>query len=100
MIVRKGISGTQRIARHLWRIRFAFFIASASVFLARAHLFPAFMRRTGTLYLLSFLPLLLMMFWLIRIRFTGSFKRTASPNWADEGTRGVQPATSDFSAWA
>lgn len=69
MIARRGISGTQRIARHLWRMCFAFFIASSSVFLARAHLFPAIMRKTGALYVLSFLPLVLMIFWLIRIRF-------------------------------
>lgn len=69
MIARRGISGTQRIARHLWRMCFAFFIASSSLFLARAHLFPAIMRKTGALYFLSFLPLILMIFWLICIRF-------------------------------
>jgi uncharacterized membrane protein len=83
MLVRHGISGTQRIARHLWRMCFAFFIASASVFLARAHLFPAFMRRTGTLYLLSLFPLILMFFWLIRIRFVRAFKLSASAHRAD-----------------
>ncbi len=80
LIVRRGISGTQRIARHLWRMCFAFFIASASIFLARAHLFPAFMRNTGALYLLSFFPLLLMIFWLIRIRFAHAFKASDMPH--------------------
>ena len=75
MIARRGISGTQRIARHLWRMCFAFFIASSSVFLARAHLFPAIMRKTGALYFLSFLPLILMVFWLIRIRFKNVSRR-------------------------
>jgi hypothetical protein len=79
MLLRRGISGTQRIARHLWRMCFAFFIGSASIFLARAHLFPAFMRRSGSLYLLSFFPLLLMIFWLIRIRFTHSFRASDTP---------------------
>jgi hypothetical protein len=73
MLARHGISGTQRIARHLWRMCFAFFIASASIFLARAHLFPAFMRSTGLLYLLSMFPLLMMVFWLLRIRFARRF---------------------------
>lgn len=73
MIVRGGISGQKRIARHLWRMCFAWFIASASIFLARPHLFPALMRRTGALYLLSFLPLALLVYWLIRVLFvTGS----------------------------
>jgi hypothetical protein len=67
MIVRGGVSGAQRLARHLWRMCLAWFVASASIFLARPHLFPAVMRRTGALYLLSFLPLGLLVFWLIRV---------------------------------
>ena len=75
MLVRGGISGTQRIARHLWRMCFAWFIASASIFLARQHVFPGFMRKSGMLYFLSFLPLALMIFWLIRVRLTGAYRR-------------------------
>ncbi|HYL45968.1 MAG TPA: hypothetical protein VEU52_02985 [Candidatus Limnocylindrales bacterium] len=75
MILRRGISGTQRIARHLWRMCFALFIASASIFLARQHLFPAILRRTGVLMLLSLAPLLLMIFWLIRNRSANARKR-------------------------
>lgn len=78
MLVRGGIAGSQRIARHLWRMCFALFIASASIFLARQHLFPALLRKTGVLLLLSFLPLLLLIFWLIRVRFT----RANSRSWA------------------
>jgi hypothetical protein len=55
---------------------FAWFIASASIFLARQHVFPGFMRKTGVLYFLSFLPLGLMIFWLIRVRLGGAFNRT------------------------
>jgi len=68
MLVRGGISGTQRLARHLWRMCFALFIAAASIFLARQQIFPAILRQTGALVLLSFLPLLLMVFWLVRVR--------------------------------
>jgi hypothetical protein len=78
MLVRRGISGTARIARHLWRMCFALFIAAASIFLARQHLFPAIFRKTGTLWLLSFLPLMLMIFWLIRVRFIKAYKKVAS----------------------
>jgi hypothetical protein len=46
---------------------FALFIASSSIFLARQHLSPALLRKTGVLFLLSFLPLMLMIFWLIRL---------------------------------
>ncbi len=75
MLVRGGIDGTQRLARHLWRMCFALFVASGSVFLARQHLFPAILRTTGVLYFLSFLPLLLMIFWLIRVRLATAYKR-------------------------
>lgn len=76
MLVRRGISGTQRLARHLWRMCFALFIAAASIFLARQQIFPAFLRKTGALFLLSFLPLLLMIFWLLRVRFANAYKKT------------------------
>jgi hypothetical protein len=77
MLLRGGITGTQRIARHLWRMCFALFIAAASIFLARQHLFPDSMRRIGALVFLSFLPLLLMIFWLIRVRFANAYKQRA-----------------------
>jgi hypothetical protein len=84
MLVRHGIAGTQRIARHLWRMCFALFIAASSIFLARQHIFPAILQRTGVLYFLSFLPLLLMIFWMLRVRFTNAFKSklmaTADPS--------------------
>jgi len=78
MMVRRGIAGTQRIVRHLWRMCFALFIASASIFLARQHLFPAFMRKTGMLALLSFLPLGLLIFWMIWVRVASAYKRKGS----------------------
>lgn len=62
-----GLSNSHRIARHLWRMCFALFVAAISIFLARQQLFPAILRKTGALVLLSFLPLLLMIYWLIRV---------------------------------
>ena len=70
MLARCGIAGAQRVARHLWRMCFALFIAASSIFLARQQLFPALFRKTGVLFLLSFLPLTLMIFWLVRVLFT------------------------------
>ena len=79
MLARRGVSGTQRVARHLWRMCFAFFIASASIFLARQHLFPEVLRKTGVLFLLSFFPLMLMIFWLIRVRSQKAYRRMFVP---------------------
>lgn len=79
MLVR-GISPIQRILRHLWRMCFALFFATGSIFIARPHLFPAWLSTTHILFLLGVLPLLLMIFWLIRVRFTNAFKKMASPH--------------------
>lgn len=72
MLVR-GLSATQRIARHLWRMCFALFIASGSIFIARPHLFPKFLQETNILLLLGVLPLMLLIFWIIRIRVTTAY---------------------------
>jgi hypothetical protein len=85
MIVRGGVSGAQRIARHLGRMCTALFIASGSLFLSRPHLFPAVLRKTHVIFLLGILPLVLMIFWLFRVRFTDLYRgkpaaiRQASP---------------------
>jgi len=75
MLVRGGISGAQRLVRHLWRMCFALFIAAASLFLARPQLFPALLRRTHVLVFLTVLPLLLMTFWMFRVRFANIYRR-------------------------
>jgi hypothetical protein len=71
VLVRGGIEGSRRLARHLWRMCFALFIASMSVFVARAHIFPAFMQKTGMLTALTIAPLVVMVFWLVRVRVAG-----------------------------
>ncbi len=79
MLLRGGLRGTRRVARHLWRMCFALFVASASIFLARPQLFPALLTKAHVLFLLGILPLLMMVFWLARVMFTKSFKSTAPP---------------------
>jgi hypothetical protein len=79
MLVRGGIAGTQRLTRHLWRMCFGLFIASASIFIARPHLFPALFRKTGLLLILGVGPLILMIFWLFRVRFGKAYKRKPVP---------------------
>ena len=85
MLLRGGVFGVQRIARHLWRMCFAWFAATASLFLARPHLFPAVLSRTHVLSVLGFLPAILLIYWLIRVRFKNAFKVTAAPYPAREG---------------
>lgn len=69
------LGGAQRVARHLWRMCFALFIASAAIFLARPQLFPALLSKTHVLFVLGILPLVLMLFWLVRVLFTNQFKK-------------------------
>ena len=63
-----GLHGAQRIARHLWRMCAALFIASSSLFLGQQQVFPAALRHSPILTILAVAPLVAMIFWLIRIR--------------------------------
>ena len=74
-----GFAGAQRIARHLWRMCFGLFVASGSFFMGRQQIFPAPIRRSGILIFLTVLPLLLLLFWLIRVRFTTPYVRELKP---------------------
>jgi len=67
-MIRGGLVGSQRISRHLWRMCFALFVASGSFFLGRIRIFPQAIRELYIPWILAFLPLLLMIFWLLRIR--------------------------------
>ena len=74
MLVRGGVSSARRIARHLWRMCFGLFIASGSFFLGRQRIFPELVRKSNVLILLTILPLMLLVFWMIRVRFTNSYR--------------------------
>ena len=74
LLLRRGILGRHRVARHLWRMCFALFVASASIFLARPQLFPAFLTKSHILFLLGIMPLVMLVFWLGRVRFATAFK--------------------------
>ena len=74
MLLRGGISGKSRVARHLWRMCFGWFIATVSFFLGQQQVFPAYLRGSYILVVLAFLPLMLMSFWLVRVRFTNAYR--------------------------
>jgi hypothetical protein len=78
MLVRGGVFfGAQRIVRHLWRMCFALFIAAGSFFLGQQRVFPASWRGAKVWFVLAFLPLLLMIFWLVRVWLTNAYKQKA-----------------------
>jgi len=74
MIWSGGIFGKQRIVRHLWRMCFALFIATASLFLGQSQVFPKALKDTFILALPVLFVIVTMLFWLIRIHFIKRFK--------------------------
>jgi len=72
-ILRAPLSRAQRIARHLWRMCFAFFIATGSFFLGQQDVLPEAVRGSPALFVLAFAPFAVMAFWLVRVRVSKAF---------------------------
>jgi uncharacterized membrane protein len=64
----RQLSGGQRIARHLWRMCWAFWIATGSFFLGQMDEFPAFLQNIWLMLIPALFPLAVMAYWLVRIR--------------------------------
>ena len=96
MLVRGGVLGPKRIARHLWRMCYGLFIAAGSFFLGPQnrplrllsavgigqHL-PAALFSTTLYLILTVLPLILLIFWLVRVRFANAYKENLMPRRSD-----------------
>ncbi len=67
--LRKRLTPVQRLSRHLWRMCFAFFIATGSFFLGQQDVLPASVRGKPLLFVLAFAPFAVMAFWFVRVRF-------------------------------
>jgi len=75
MLVRRGLSGVPRIRRHLWRMCVAFLIAALSFFLGKQQHFPHAIRGSQILNVPMVLILIVMIYWLIRVRITTAYKK-------------------------
>jgi uncharacterized membrane protein len=64
LILKRGVTGATRLARHLWRMTVALFIAANSLFLGQQQVFPKGLRQSGLLNVPALLILLLLVFWL------------------------------------
>jgi len=62
------LTGNRRLARHLWRMCFAMFIATGSFFLGQAEVIPRPLRVTPVLMVLAVLPLVFLFYWMWRVR--------------------------------
>lgn len=78
MLRRGGLTGVPRIARHLWRMCAAFFIATGSFFFGQADEIPAALRGPVTTAL-GLAPLGVMLFWLVWVRISRAFKAAPGP---------------------
>lgn len=75
-LMRSGgaLRGTLRLARHLWRMCFALLIAVMSFFLGQARVIPKPIRIPALLALPVLAVLVLMLYWMWRVRFRRSFR--------------------------
>ena len=76
-ILRRSLSGIQRLGRHLWRMCFALFFAAASFFLGQQDEFPHALQGSLFWFVPPLATLLLMVFWLARVRYVKAFRRGA-----------------------
>ena len=68
VILRKTISDTARIARHLWRMCVSLFFASGSLFLGQPQVFPDWFNASPAPFVLALAPLVAMIIWLVIVR--------------------------------
>jgi len=76
VVVRGPLVGRARLARHLWRMCAALYIAASSFFTGQQDVFPEALRGSLLLQIPELLVLSLLLFWLIMV---GRAKRFAGP---------------------
>ena len=68
-MIREGsLRGARRIARHLWRMCFALFIATGSFFFGQAKFIPEPIRIMPLISALGVAPLVVLLYWMWRVR--------------------------------
>ena len=75
VILRGGVTGVPRIARHTWRMCAALFIAAGAFFFGQQRVMPEFMQGSPFLAIPPFATLGLMVFWLVKLRTAKFFTR-------------------------
>ncbi len=73
-ILVEKLTAAQRVSRHLWRMCFAFFIATGSFFIGQQDVMPQAVRGSPILFALGFAPFAFLTYWLVRLRFTKSLR--------------------------
>ncbi len=76
MLERGVIGGPQRLVRHLWRMTFALWVATASFFLGQAKVFPDSLRNFALLSIPVLVVLATLFYWLWRM----NIKKSHAPS--------------------
>ncbi|HEX8262259.1 MAG TPA: hypothetical protein VF547_05235 [Allosphingosinicella sp.] len=74
-LLRRRLAPAQRLARHVWRMCVAFFIATGSFFLGQQDVMPKAVQGSAWLFVPAFAPFAAMLFWLVRLRFARAIAR-------------------------
>ena len=95
LILNRGVTGATRVARHLWRMTVAFFIAANSLFLGQQQVFPKAVRDSGLLNAPALLILGLLVYWLCHVGY-GAYRRkrvrsVLAPSEISAGTVDLSP---------
>jgi hypothetical protein len=94
-ILRAKLTPAQRISRHLWRMCFAFFIATGSFFLGQQDVMPEAVRGSPVLFVLAFAPFAVMLFWLVRLRFAKTVGRLTLREFVRGSTTRASPIAAE-----
>jgi hypothetical protein len=88
-ILRHGpLRGNRRLARHLWRMGFVMFTTASSFFLGQPRFIPELLSAWPVRITLSVLPLVVMFYWLWRVR---RRRTSVPPNASLPATRDATP---------
>lgn len=68
VLIRKTLTPTSRIVRHLWRVCFSFFIASGSLFFGQAAFFPDWFNANLLPIALGFYPFMVLLIGVLTYR--------------------------------
>lgn len=82
-----GLKGSRRLARHLWRMSFALFVATGSFFLGQMKIIPPPVRVVPVLLVLAFAPLPVLFYWMWRVRLRGRLGGMLITGPEDQGAR-------------
>ncbi len=70
MFIYGGVHGVHRIIRHLWRMCFAFILATIALFLGQQQVFPVYIREMNILPIPTLLVFLSLIYWVLKVKFS------------------------------